>query len=343
MWIFSKDWFRKYQKVLLWFANTGIGRRVLCINGDKSSVGKNEIVKIEPHAITWIKEVKISHSKNYKKIQIQPVYSTEFRTHNKFAKRIFYAFYPIWWLMHQWDISFANNFRPAWNLGFDTLTVNPDGHEEVSSVDGQVGNIGQDAAWATVIAGAGGYSVDNTAHLYPFIARASNTNNQYAQCMAGIILFNTSTLTGGANISAGVFSLHGDTRYNNLNGEASANSALVLVASNPNSNTALTGTDFGTRGSTSFGVSVKQDSWNDAGYNDITLNANGLAAISKTGISKFATRGGWDFNATTTGLTWTADGPQGFEVIAADTAGTSTDPKLVVTYTLPAGGSVMII
>lgn len=105
--MFNKSWFLKHQKLLLWFANTFIGRWILCINGNRSSVGKNRILKIEPNAITWkLKETK-------KRIHLQ----TEFRTHDKFSKRIKYAFYPLWLIIHTWDTLFANNYQPDWNLG----------------------------------------------------------------------------------------------------------------------------------------------------------------------------------------------------------------------------------
>ena len=51
--VFSIEWFEKYQKQLLWFANTAWGKYVLRIHGDRSGVGKNKIIKIEPFAITW--------------------------------------------------------------------------------------------------------------------------------------------------------------------------------------------------------------------------------------------------------------------------------------------------
>src|SRR3990167_5137978 len=98
--LFSKEWFLKHQKILLWFVNTWIGRKILCINGSKSLVGKNKIIYIEPNAIWW---------KGKKKREVV----AEFRTHDKFGKRLYYAFKPIWYLIHYWDTLFANNFAPA--------------------------------------------------------------------------------------------------------------------------------------------------------------------------------------------------------------------------------------
>src|SRR3990167_8597062 len=111
--LFGKDWFFKHQKILLLLTNTLIGRYILRIHGDKSSVGKNKIVRIERNAIYW-------------RGKKPDEFVVEVRTHPKFAKRILYTFYPIWYLIHLWDTLFANNFAPNLNLGFDTLTVYPD-------------------------------------------------------------------------------------------------------------------------------------------------------------------------------------------------------------------------
>ena len=102
--IFSKEWFESNQKLFLKFTNTWIGRKILKIDGNKSEVGKNKVTKIIPNAIFWEEG---QHNK------------AEFRTHPKFAKRLFHAFKPVWFLVHLWDTLFANNFRPDLNLGFD--------------------------------------------------------------------------------------------------------------------------------------------------------------------------------------------------------------------------------
>jgi hypothetical protein len=66
----------------------------------------------------------------------------------------------------------------------------------------------------------------------------------------------------------------------------------------------------------------------DSTYRDFTLDANGRANVSKTGISKFGARGGLDFSDATV--------PTGNNQCLArwaDYGGTTTDPKLVITYT----------
>jgi len=110
--VFYKPWFKRNQKLLLKFANTFIGKFILRIYGKRSSVGKNKIIKIEPHVITWENP--------------DGSFSAEFRTHAKFAKRLYYGLKPLWKIMHFWDTTIANTFIPELNLGFDTLTEYPD-------------------------------------------------------------------------------------------------------------------------------------------------------------------------------------------------------------------------
>ena len=128
--MFGKNWFKKHQRLLLWLLNKPLVkywfRWVLRIHKDLKR--EERIVGISPnHYDVLVKQTK-------KRVWLR----SDFRTHNKFTKRIFYAFYPIWWLCHQWDILFANRFVPQLNFGFDTLTVYPDADPETYTVDGFV-------------------------------------------------------------------------------------------------------------------------------------------------------------------------------------------------------------
>src|SRR5688572_20225406 len=143
--VFDEQWFKTHQRSLLWFANTRIGRWFFRINGNASSVGDNRIVGILPNAIFW---------KGKKRQQ----YHAEFRTHDKFAKRLYYGLKPIWSLLHLWDTIWANRVQPSWNVGFDTLTVYPAAGAN-SPVDGRVYRGAVDETFGTIIAGAGSTAV----------------------------------------------------------------------------------------------------------------------------------------------------------------------------------------
>ena len=230
----------------------------------------------------------------------------------------------------------ANNFRPAWNLGFDTLTVYPDAHVETDTVDGQLYRHAVDETFATIRAGAGTLFLDSNANLEIVRVDASTTSNQYAVIGRNIILFDTSTIPDSNQIDITTLSLFGTTvgYLNTLSGEDSVNSKVVVVASTPASNTSLQSSDYGQLGSTDFGRSVVQSSLSQSAYNDITLNSDGRDAVSTTSITKYGTRSAWDFDNTTIGITWSSGGQQVYNARSADQAGTANDPKLVVQHSV---------
>jgi hypothetical protein len=74
--------------------------------------------------------------------------------------------------------------------------------------------------------------------------------------------------------------------------------------------------------------------WGEAGYNDFALNSNGIASISKTGITKFGIRNA-NYDVTGTAPTWGSAVQCYLIGYFADQTGTDNDPKLVVTYHIP--------
>jgi len=141
------------------------------------------------------------------------------------------------------------------------------------------------------------------------------------------VLFDTSALTSAATISASVLSLAGDTKTN-------ADAGLLtthIVASTPAATNDITTADYDQLGSTSFANIVYASISTGGTYNAFTLDSNGIANISKTGISKFGIKTDGDLNNNA------PSGQNQIEFSSADNTGTSIDPKLVVTYTVVVG------
>lgn len=256
-------------------------------------------------------------------------YRTTFRTHPKFAKRVYYAARPIWWALHAWDQAVANPFVPAWNLGYDVLTTYPDPDPEVTTVDGEVRRDGVDEAFSTIRNGAGTGNADTTAAANYVTLAASTTTDQFSALRHSYFLYDTTPLGGGANISAVDLSLWG-------NGFKDANlgtTPIHIASSNPASNTGLANGDYLLVGRVSF-ASITNAAWSTAGvYNVFGLNASGIANIDRTGISKFSAQLGWDLDGAFTG-TWSSSAQNFFQGQYADTAGLTQDPRLQVTYTI---------
>lgn len=316
MMVFSPAWFEKHQKKLLWFCNTRFGRWILCINGEKSSVGCHVITKILPHAIEW-------------QTQKPGEYQIEFRTHAKFAKRLYYAFRPFWYLLHFLDwVVFDRYAWAKWlSFGFSTLTVYPNaGDPGTTSCDGSVRRDGVAEAFGTIRAGAG-TAFDQTSATMQAGCTAHTVSNQYTDLNRIITLFDTSALEDTAVISAATQSAWG---FGKANGLGAAD--FCLVNTTPASNTDLANADYGQVGSTEYASRITYASavFNNTQYNDMAMNATGIAAISKTGVTKTGYRFSYDLDGS--GITWSSGAETRYTMRSADQTGTSNDPKLVITY-----------
>ena len=322
MQVFSKEWFDKYQKTLCWLANNRYTKRwfryVLRIHSYDCPLNVN-INRIEPNAF-WFGAVKKGEAVEVK---------ADFRTHNKFSKRLYFAFKPMWWAFHAWDWLVADRFVPALSFGFSTLTAYP---VPGTTVDGYVGRFASATSWASITGGAGNeydYTSANTEYVGFNI---DNPNNLFLEVVRCIFLFNTSSLTSGATISAAIMSLYGSGKNN---GTTLTTGNIDIYTSSPASNTVLANSDYANLGATSqTGSPITYTAFSTSGYNDFTFNATGRGNVSKTDVSKFGARNAiWDANGVappfgTAGSSWNISG------YYSDQSGTSQDPKLVVTYTV---------
>ena len=255
-------------------------------------------------------------------------FTADFRTHTKFGKRLYYAFRPFWWTMHAWDWALADRFIPQLSFGFSTLTAYPDANVETTTVDGWIRNT--NASWATCRSGATGDLSDSSSGTSILVKAATGYVISWS-----IFLFDTSSLTSGATINSATLSIAGSgTDF----GENADVGTIHIISSSPASNTNIVDGDFDQRGTTNFGsIAVASFVTTVNTYNDFTLNASGLANISKTSISKFGATHSNDLNNST------PTGANAVQSLFADTAGTTSDPKLVVTYTLPNTGNFFLV
>ena len=233
-------------------------------------------------------------------------------------------------LEHTIKVSTKNNPRGkiiGGKIGNTTSTFYPDAHTESTSVDGSVYNtLGSTTTWALLKAGAG-----TTANP----SQASQTIAGHYRASAGafydlyraMFLFDTSAIPDADTIDSGTFSVYGSAKSNDAGNAVE----LYLVAVTPASNVDLVAADF-----TQFNLTARKSdtnisyaSYSVTGYNDYTLNASGLADVSKTAITKFGTVAKYDYANTepTAG-----NGGDQVNAFYADTADTTSDPKLVVVH-----------
>lgn len=315
--VFSAEWFEKHQRILLWLLNAPlIGwwfRWVLCIR--RGDVGyRQKIVRIAPHYYT------VGNANGS--------LTTDFRTHAKYSKRLYWAFLPIWRTLHWWDETVANPLIPALNAGFDTLTAYPDPSTGATTVDGIVGRNDVSEAWSTIRSGAGTSAGAGDVTNYAFFIQAAATSGQWQHLRRGVYLFDTSAIGVSGSITAATLSLYGVAKSDDLGITPSCDIYTTTPAANNN----LAAADFGQFGTTSQTTgAIAYGSLSASAYNDWTLSATGRGNISQTGVSRFGTRNG-NYDADNVAPTWSDSLQSWFEVYQADQTGTTNDPKLVVTY-----------
>ena len=167
----------------------------------------------------------------------------------------------------------------------DSLTFYPDANPETTSVDGQTQSQSRAYGWSALIASDGNGSDDSCTNGSIQIG-GHQTPSVYSSLWRPIFLFDTSAIPDDATIESAVLSLYGNSKGNHVSMAATFN----LFAVDPSSNTALIDSDF-TRANWTPGVplatEITYDNYDVSGYNDFTLNAEGIEAIDKTGVSKF--------------------------------------------------------
>jgi len=319
--MFDKEWFKKHQRKLLWLLNTPIIRTwfrwVLRIES------KERITEITPNSYSW------GDNLIYKDGVWKKQRTTDFRTHNKYSKRLYYAFLPLWKLFHWWDTVIANRLNPAWNLGFDTFYPDPD--PETTTVDGFIQfYTGDQWSWSNMHDddGTNCHAYDSDYSERPVMIVSHSAPDTWTSMKRGIFLFDTSSLGSETTIDSAVFSLYG----NNVVDTASWEITVNVYEANPSSNTALEKYDYDNFGTTAYcdnGISVSN--WNTSGYNDFTFNSTGKAAISKTGITKLGVRDA-TYDVPNSAPSWENTVESAVYCYFADQTGTNQDPKLVITY-----------
>lgn len=210
-----------------------------------------------------------------------------------------------------------------------------------SPCDGYVSNAPVATTWALLRAAASGtsFSVTDT-DLYISGTLSFFGAGTYDLLRRAFTLFDTSSIGAGQAISSATWSYCARAKRNNASvAEATLNSQLV--ASTPAATDTLANGDFDQVGTVSFGPQVAYATVNvdSSTYNDVALNASGIANIDmiNANSTKFGSIADCDF----TGIDPAASAAGVSDIIglSADTAGTSTDPKLVVVYSVPSAAA----
>ena len=303
------DYFKQNQKGLLKLANSEIGREFLGIKD------KAPIVKITSGSYHQLMDF----------VGDKPVIkATFFAGDIKIAKDLLPYFRREQEYQRLTDRQALFHYSQVY---LNVTTFNPTS----TAVSGGVGrgNVPQEA-WTTIRSGAGN-ETEVTASVTHAIVSGGATD-QWTYLRRVITLFDTSSLTADATITAGVntWGLYVVSVADNFV------QTIRMVTTTPASNTALVNADYAQAASSDVTQTTAEKtlaSMTTSAYNDLTLNSTGDGNISKTGITKFGARYLSDINNTQP--TWSASVNGNY--VWQSEAG-ANPARLVVTYTLPAVG-----
>lgn len=332
--VFDKHWFAKHQRSLLWLANSWLGPLVFRFRkmGHHLVPGKR-IVRLTPESVhqeLGVRRTKTRMTGKQKRGILVTTFRAQFFSRNEYARKLYVALLPMWWAMHIWDWFVADHFQlaPQLSFGFSTLTTYSV-DSTVSPCDGQMSYNSTGLTFGSIRTATG--TAANASAGSPITALSADTTGQtdkYVQLARGIINFNTSALTSGATITNVVFSGWFIQKTNAL-----GSPDFHIAGATPATTDDVVTGDYLQVQTTSFGnVTYANVDASNTAYTDITLNASGLAAINKTGVTSFSRQLSWDILNSTTGLTWGADLDSRFAMRDADFGPATHSPKLVVTY-----------
>lgn len=219
-------------------------------------------------------------------------------------------------------------------VGNTTSTFFPDPNPETTTFDGWSANTTA-STFADLRAGTGDTSNDLDSDSAIVTLNSSATSNQYNVFTRSFFLFDTSTIPDADTVDSATISfVVSATSFLNAFLQS-----VGVVAATTASNTAVANADFeGTVNNTTRWATDKafaDITADDATYTDWALNATGVSAISKTGVTKFGMKLSGDID--NTAPTWVASDSSNVRAKMAELAGTDDDPKLTVVHT-GAGG-----
>jgi len=265
--------FDKYENIFLFFLNNRfIGNFLWKFFGfEKDHLGK-KIVRFTPSAVAYQTSpiTKVYHFRNHQAHALKLQYIINFITFLSYLTSI-----PA---LRYFGIDAFAGLLPVFVGTITTFNVNGDGSGRVHATNATY-STARNATTGTANNGNSTRPVNSWDGSQYFVARAFEP-------------FDTSSLDDGATIqdSANTFlRLKGS-------GVAATNTdsdSLCIVASTQASNTALVNDDYDNIGSTKYNdTDLSHGSWNSTAgaNNDMTFNATGVAAISKTGYTPLALR-----------------------------------------------------
>ena len=323
-------WFENYQHWLLQLANTNEGRDLLFLPPWRT----------QPYPIVGLrKQVVRFYLGRWDGLEH---WQSEFHIGAKWGNVIRYRWQEVRKAINQTVLRSILDYPPIYTKdgrllhpvgGATTSLFYPDPSPESTTVDGTaykgVGGAGDTFANIRAADGSGRQddsAVDDMGRLL-----STGTTDRYGGLHRQFLLFDTSALGDGDTIDSGTMTLTSDaTAIDNFGDDT----VMTNTGSGPASNTTIAASDYQTMVGAVEQASNRIDVGAFANSTHVyTLNAAGITTVTaaRDGVSKFGGRVSSDQDNSEP--TWTSDGQSTPRYYAAETSGTSSDPKLTVVHT----------
>lgn len=326
-------WFEMYQPLLLAMANTKFGRDLLCIPHEYPEIVK--MTKCSVHCLNSIDDKGTA------------IITADFRIGAKWANVIRFRWNQFVSYSRYFDFRinpapliyvdqpFSPMTKSVLALRMDSITAYPQPDPETTTFDGYAIHNVAGTSWATLIAAAGNGSGDTDADNLFMEMDSGASNPNWNLCGRSLFLYDTSSIGAGRQVLSAVMSLFGSAKLDSVPNLPDIN----VFTSTPASNTAVANGDYAQVGSSAQATAIGYNSWSTSAYNDFTFTT--LTNISKTGVTKLGTRNA-NYDAAAVQPTYGTNKNHYMKGKFADNTGTSSDPKLVVTYSQPFYARILI-
>ena len=311
--------FKKYSLLVTWFANIGLGKDFL-------SLPKGNIDLLLPNGFQLITTQGGNEYERFSSFSTRAIYSPLLSP----ALRALDLYLPYFSNFNEVQRFFLNELgilrdleaeRLKRRILFTVSTFNPNADPETTSVDGTVTDDAPAAdTWAGKHDAADGDNASDIANVLVRIT-ASATTNRWDVIIRAFLLYDSSSLPDGDDISAANIQLWNVSKSDQLS------QSIDIITTTPASNTAIVVGDYDQVGTVLQATSLTIASITTSAYNTWTFNATGIGNISKTGISKFGARCSGD--TTNTEPTWSSAA----DALANNESAEDTNkPRLEVTH-----------
>ncbi|MBU1101144.1 MAG: hypothetical protein KKA84_12145 [Bacteroidetes bacterium] len=312
------DW----QKQLIWLINAPVikywFRHKLRIDQDAESKGKY-ISEIKPDKY-------IIDNDDGSKTMIT-------RTHHKYSKRLYYGFAPIWWVVHFLDWLFIDKHLPEWSFGFYDLTLYSETTYGGSyTCDGYYFSTSSSSGQSWSASRTDTALGDTNALFIRCGYYCGSVTNQFRYLYRGVLTFDVNLYGSAYVATSAILSVAGQSAEitwdypQNITGH-------YPVTYNDLINDGCYLENFGT-------VRFMASDWalsdfSIGSYNECALNSAGKAHMISSRVISLAFRSTPDLDNFQP--SWAASYTKDRVMFdSVDQTGTSSDPKLVVVYDLPA-------